>query len=87
MKINQPGALALKACKLSMRFIQDMHAYTTYFHGMREGIYLEMGALDGALHIHECFDDSMLGSGSRPRVLLALRFKSCSGAERTRSIT
>ena len=27
---------------------EDMHAYKTYFAGMRDGVFLEMGALDGA---------------------------------------
>ena len=29
---------------------EDMHAYTSYFHSMVGGTFLEMGALDGALH-------------------------------------
>lgn len=27
---------------------EDLLAWQTYFHGMRDGVYLEMGALDGA---------------------------------------
>ena len=27
---------------------EDLHAYATYFYGMRNGSFLEMGALDGA---------------------------------------
>ena len=26
---------------------EDLHAYSTYFYGLRDGIFLEMGALDG----------------------------------------
>jgi len=57
---------------------EDLHAYNTYFYGLRDGIFLEMGALDGA-HIIGPLVDAVLGHARPHKTAIAQILLSLSG--------